>query len=107
MRFAVSVSVRPSVHGQIKLARLLGMTEKDFEARVRALEGRELFHRLVELGVVRLEPYPRAAFAARRLAGRELGLEGHRQRKPAMSPLHKPFDGVKSVGTGSFTRRPG
>lgn len=77
MNFATIASARTSVHGQLKLARLFEMPEREFEDRVRALERQELFRRLVDLGVVATRPYASARFAARRAAGRELRAEGH------------------------------
>lgn len=53
----------------MKLARLLEMPEKEFEERVRELEGRELFGRLVGLGVVSVQPYSQARLSARRFGG--------------------------------------
>jgi len=72
MSFSATTSARPSVQGQLKLARLLEMPEWDFEARIRELERNELFGRLSALGVVSISPYLGARFAARRFAGREL-----------------------------------
>jgi hypothetical protein len=70
--FATIVSARPSVHGQLKLAHLFEMSERDFEARVRTLEDQELFRRLVAFGVLSTQPYENARFAARRFDGYEL-----------------------------------
>jgi hypothetical protein len=53
----------------MKLARLLEMPESDFESRVRELEGKPVFRRLVELGVVSIQPYSQARFAARNFGG--------------------------------------
>lgn len=59
----------------MKLARLLEMPEREFEARVRRLEGNPLFSRLVETRAVRIERYS-ARFAARKPDGRELSMSG-------------------------------
>lgn len=72
MNLSFTASTRPSIHGQLKQALLFKMSERDFEARIRDLEGKELFRRLIDLGVVSAQPYPNARFAARRFAGREL-----------------------------------
>ncbi len=77
MNLAAIASARSSVHGQLKLASLFEMPEREFETRVRAIEEQELFRRLVDLGVVSRKPYENACFAARRAAGRELCAGGH------------------------------
>lgn len=66
---------RPSLGGAMKLARLLEMPEREFEARVRQLEANPLFPRLLEARAVRIEPYC-ARFAARKPDGRELSMSG-------------------------------
>lgn len=73
MAFRTMVVAKPSVHGQMRLAHLYEMPERDVEARVRELEANGLFRRLVESGVVAVEPYLHARFAARRLEGQGLG----------------------------------
>lgn len=60
------------VLGGLKLARLLGMRDEEMARMVGELEGDPLFARLRAEGVLSHPPLPRAAFAARRLAGREL-----------------------------------
>jgi hypothetical protein len=60
------------LQGRIKLSRLLEMPERDFAKMVCALEGNELFRRLTELGVLRVQAYPRTRFFARRFDGRDL-----------------------------------
>lgn len=70
-----SAAARPSLGGALKLARLLEMPEREFEARVRRLEGNPLFSRLVEARAVRIERYS-ARFAARKPDGRELSMSG-------------------------------
>jgi len=59
----------------MKLARLLSMSEREFEARVLRLEADPFFSRLIEAGAVRIEPYS-ARFAARKPDGRELSMSG-------------------------------
>jgi len=68
-------AARPSLGGALKLARLLEMPEREFEARVRRLEGNPLFSRLVEARAVKVERYS-ARFAARKPDGRELSMSG-------------------------------
>ncbi len=70
LRFATAAVLR--LQGRIKLSRLLEMPERDFEKRVRELEADGLFRRLMELGVLRVQAYPRPRFFARRFEGREL-----------------------------------
>jgi hypothetical protein len=72
MSLSFSTSARAGVHGQMKLARLLEMPERELEKKIRELEGGELFRRLMGLGVLTVAPYAQARFAARRAAGREL-----------------------------------
>ena len=57
----------------MKLARLLSMSEREFEARVRRLEANPLFTRLLDSRAVRIEPYA-ARLAARKPDGRALGV---------------------------------
>lgn len=68
-------AARPSLGGAMKLARLLEMSEREFEARVRQLEANPLFPRLLEARAVKIEPYA-ARFAARKPDGRELSMSG-------------------------------
>lgn len=70
LRLATTASLR--VQGRIKLARVLEMPEREFEERVRELETDGLFRRLLETGVLRIQPYSQARFFARRFDGREL-----------------------------------
>jgi len=72
MRFQTTTQTRPSLQGQLKLARLLEMSECDFEKQIHKLESNELFPRLLATGVLTLQPTPEARFIARRFAGREL-----------------------------------
>jgi len=58
-----------SVHGQMKLARLLEMPEREVSDRVRELEADPLFKRLHEAGVVSFSPFSEARFTARRFGG--------------------------------------
>jgi hypothetical protein len=71
MAFRTAFSASPGVG--LKIAYTLEMPEKDFEARVRALEADPLYAPLRAAGVLVLDPFPGAFFAARRNAGRELG----------------------------------
>lgn len=64
-------AAHPALGGAIKLARLLAMPEREFEARVRKLEADPLFARLIEARAVRVESYA-ARLAARMPEGREL-----------------------------------
>lgn len=64
---------RPSVGGAIKLARLLEMSEKEFESRVRQLEADPLFPRLLSAGAVQVQPYA-ARLASRKPDGRQLSM---------------------------------
>lgn len=66
-------AARPSVGGAIKLARLLEMSEKEFESRVRQLEADPLFSRLLSAEAVRVQPYA-ARLAARKPDGRQLSM---------------------------------
>lgn len=68
-------AARPSLGGAMKLARLLEMSEREFEARVRKLEANPLFPRLIEARAVKIEPYA-GRFAARKPDGRELSMSG-------------------------------
>ncbi|MFI5363167.1 MAG: hypothetical protein ACHQ49_14465 [Elusimicrobiota bacterium] len=69
MKFRASASARTGAHAGMKLARLMEMSEGDFEARVRELEGDAVFRRLVATKVVSVQPYDGAGFAARRFGG--------------------------------------
>ena len=60
---------RPGLAVGIKFAKLLEAPETEIAARVSRLERGPLFERLVSLGVVVVEPYTEARFAARRFAG--------------------------------------
>lgn len=71
MAFRTSFSASPGVG--LKIAYTLEMPEKEFEAKVRALEADPLYAPLRAAGALVLEPFPGAFFAARRNAGRELG----------------------------------
>ncbi len=72
MAFRTTFSAKPGLHGQLKLARLLEMSERDFEARIREVEANPLFARLLKVGAVRLEPYEHSGFAAKRFGGWDL-----------------------------------
>lgn len=66
-------SARSSVGGAIKLARLLEMSEREFEARITQLEANPLFSRLVTEGAIRVQPYA-ARLASRKPDGRQLSM---------------------------------
>ena len=53
----------------MKLARLMQMSEREFELRVRELEGDAVFRRLLDTKVIAVQPYAGAGFAARRFGG--------------------------------------
>ncbi len=76
MRNRTILATRTAINGHLKLARLLQMPEKDFEAKIRELEDQELFQRFVALGVVSVRPYENARISARRFAGWELRSQG-------------------------------
>lgn len=65
----VSFSTKTGIHGQMKLARLLEMSEREFEDGIRELESTPLFVRLKQAGAVGLEPYSGARFSSRRFGG--------------------------------------
>lgn len=103
MSLAFITSARPSIHGQLKLAKLFQMSEREFEARVRSIEDREGFRRLVALGVVSIQPYQSARFSARRFAGRELrggndGLSGVLDGRDALVKV------ISGIGQEAFER---
>lgn len=66
-------SARSSVGGAIKLARLLEMSEREFEARITQLEANPLFSRLVAEGAIKVQPYA-ARLAPRKPDGRQLSM---------------------------------
>lgn len=68
-------AARPSVGGAIKLARLLEMSEREFESRVRQLEADPLFSRLLSVEAVRVQPYA-ARLASRKPDGWQLSMSG-------------------------------
>ena len=69
MRLGFSAKGSTSIHGQMKLARLLEMPEREVSDRVRELEADPLFERLRAAGVVSFSPFSEARFAARRFGG--------------------------------------
>jgi hypothetical protein len=69
MGLRTSFSTKAGLHGQMKLARLLEMSERDFEKNVRELEANPLFARLVNAGALSVVPYAGARFATRRFGG--------------------------------------
>ena len=69
MRLLLRTKNSARVHGQMKLARLLELPERDLERRVREIESGELFRGLLNVGVIALETPSHARFAARRFAG--------------------------------------
>ncbi len=72
MSFSTIVSVRPSIQGQLKLARLLKMPEKDFESQIKEVESSPLFQILLNARAVAISPYTDARFGIRRSAGPSL-----------------------------------
>jgi len=64
-----SLQALPSLQGRLKLAHLLGMPEAELAELARKLEAQPLFARLQAAGVLRVVPFPKAFFAARRFAG--------------------------------------
>lgn len=69
MKLRTATSPRTGVQAGMKLARLMRMSERDFEARVRELEGDAVFRRLIDTKVLSVQPYAGAGFAARRFGG--------------------------------------
>lgn len=69
MKFRTATSSRTGVQAGMKLARLMEMSEGDFEARVQELEGDPVFRRLLDTRVISVQPYDSAGFAARRFGG--------------------------------------
>ncbi|OGR90855.1 MAG: hypothetical protein A2V88_17985 [Elusimicrobia bacterium RBG_16_66_12] len=69
MKFRTATSSRTGVQAGMKLARLMEMSEGDFEVRVRELEGDPVFRRLLDTRVISVQPYDSAGFAARRFGG--------------------------------------
>lgn len=76
MRLRLGSKTSARVHGQMKLARLLELPERDLERRVREIEAGELFRALLDAGVIALETPPHARFAARRFAGHGMRTSG-------------------------------
>lgn len=77
MAFRTTFATKTGLGGALKLARLLAMSERDFEARVREVEANPLFPSLIEAGAVKLDPYS-SRFSARRPEGREMSIAGGR-----------------------------
>lgn len=79
------------------------MPEKEFEKRLQELEADPLFRRLWDAGVIALDPYPRARFAARRAGGWEL-----RTSKDGLSDLLNGRNGmvdlIQAMGREKFER---
>jgi hypothetical protein len=71
-RLQLAAKTAPRLYGRLKLARLLTLSEGDFEKDIRRIEADALFVRLKEFGVVSVAAYPRARFFERRLKGWEL-----------------------------------
>lgn len=63
------LKARRSIHGRLRLARLLQLPERDLAAKIRELEGSPLFAVLQQSGAVAIEPYSNARFSARRFGG--------------------------------------
>lgn len=68
------LSVRPALrlHGRLKLAQLVLMREEEFSRLIDEAESRPMFGRLTRAGAVRITPFSKAYFTARRFAGRSL-----------------------------------
>ncbi|MDE2143415.1 MAG: hypothetical protein KGJ84_13490 [Elusimicrobia bacterium] len=64
-----SFRARGSVHGQLKLANLLTLSEEEFSSQVLALERDPIFERLLTSGAVSVEAFEGARFASRRFGG--------------------------------------
>lgn len=69
MKFRTATSSRAGVQAGMKLARLMEMSDGDFETRVRELEGDPVFRRLLDTRVISIQPYDGAGFASRRFGG--------------------------------------
>ena len=76
MRLRLGTKNSARVHGQMKLARLLELPERDLERRVREIEAGEVFRSLLNAGVIALETPAHARFAARRFAGHGMRTSG-------------------------------
>lgn len=82
MRTRLATKAGAAVQARMKLARLLEAPEKALEKRVLEIESGELFARLRDGGVVRVEAPEHARFASRRFAGR--GLRASAGELPAL-----------------------
>lgn len=69
MGLRASPGAKGAVHGQLKLAKLMEMSEEEFSASVQALERDPLFERLRAAGAVRVEAFEGARLGARRFGG--------------------------------------
>ena len=76
MRLRLGTKNSARVHGQMKLARLLELPERDLERRVREIEAGEVFRSLLQAGVIALETPSHARIAARRFAGHGMRTSG-------------------------------
>ncbi|MBI5244715.1 MAG: hypothetical protein HY922_13685 [Elusimicrobia bacterium] len=65
----LSLSTTMSLQGRLKLAHLLEMPEAELERLVQSLEKQPVFKLLKSSGVLRVTPFPKAFFTARRFAG--------------------------------------
>ncbi|MCX5797094.1 MAG: hypothetical protein NTY77_16500 [Elusimicrobia bacterium] len=65
----MSLRASMSLQGRLKLAHLFEMPEAELAELARKLESHPLFARLRSAGAVRLTPFPKAYFTARRFAG--------------------------------------
>ena len=95
-----AASARASVGGAMKLAQLLQMSEREFEARVRRIEADPLFSRLMEARAVRIEPYS-ARYAARKPDGRVLSISGEGQ-SALIDGQTKQVEIVRKIGQERF-----
>lgn len=69
MGLRTSFRAKGAVHGQLKLAKLLEMSEEEFSSEIVALERDPVFERLRAAGAVSLEAFEGARFAGRRFGG--------------------------------------
>lgn len=101
MGLRTSFRAKGAVHGQLKLARLLEMSEDEFSASLQALERDPLFERLRAAGAVRVEPFEGARFGARRFGG--WGLRTETDGLPdALDASSAPVKLMQKVGQERF-----
>jgi RNA polymerase sigma-54 factor len=76
MKFSPRTAHQTGLRARVEFAQLLAAPEREVAETVRELEGEPLFRRLVDAGVVAIDAYASARFAARRFAGYELRSTG-------------------------------